>query len=128
MDLGFALFCSLYTFFVGAIVYTGKNIYVKGTKYKLKKQLDINNVDKVILPPALKQSLTELPSVQNEVLKKALIEFTEVLKTNFSEKLLENFYTNLNSLTIEEEKFINWIKTMIENEFILDSIMFEKIK
>ena len=87
------------------IIYYTNSKLIDG--YKLHKDFKPKNISRVILPPELIYSYSniDIENFASQRFGEAVIEFAKLIMAKFPEKDLVNFYNNINELKIAPKKF-----------------------
>ena len=78
------------------------------TTYKLHKDFKPKDISKVSIPLELKKKYTdiEIDQISSEKVREVILEFADVLKKEFPQDALINFYNNVNEVKISKN---NWL-------------------
>lgn len=83
--------------------------------YTLHKDFKLKDIIKVSIPLELKKKYTniEIDQISSEKVSKAVFEFADVLKKDFPQDALINFYNNVNEVKIRRNNLILCLGLMV---------------
>ena len=83
--------------------------------YTLHKDFKSKDISKVSIPLELKKKFTniEIDQISSEKVSKAVFEFADVLKKDFPQDALINFYNNVNEVKIRRNNLILCLGLMV---------------
>ena len=83
--------------------------------YTLHKDFKSKDISKVSIPLELKKKYTniEIDQISSEKVSKAVFEFADVLKKDFPQDALINFYNNVNEVKIRRNNLILCLGLMV---------------
>lgn len=83
-------------------------------KYRLKKDFEPTNLDKIVMPPELEQKYDGVDNLKifGQPRSDVILNFAQFLTTTFPDYDLTNFYNNINELKVKEKNLLGlWLAT-----------------
>ncbi|MBR5370316.1 MAG: hypothetical protein IK137_03320 [Bacilli bacterium] len=83
-------------------------------KYRLKKDFEPTNLDKIVMPPELEQKYDGVDNLKifGQPRSDVILNFAKFLTTTFPDYDLTNFYNNINELKVKEKNLLGlWLAT-----------------
>lgn len=82
--------------------------------YRLKKDFEPTNLDKIVMPPELEQKYDSVDNLKifGQPRSDIILNFAQFLTTTFPDYDLTNFYNNINELKVKEKNLLGlWLAT-----------------